>query len=782
MLTGSPPQPLQPADLPWLRRHWSLLCIGLAFFFLGSTYALKIPLFETLDEPAHFVRAMDLAGRAGHASLAELSSAWPSGSGDPPLSAWLFSLVVRTWDLADGSRPYLPNPYVSLDRPEATGNKNALLHVGQDERPLDGVGRTVLILRIVSVLFALLTVCLTYFTVLQVIPQWPAVAIGSAIAAAFNPQFIFESARVGPSSLSTMLITLSLYLAVRIARGRTLPWGLPVIFGLAMGLSALSSNIGLATLSLAPITYALHLKGRADKRWVRGFALPCLISVATAGAVSGWWYAHRGWPPNPAGLAGRSAARALATSLPLEARNIRHAFTSFWGLFGWLNIPADDVYYTSVMVLSVLSAIGLVIRSARTYWRSRKLPLPTRTPSVMVAVWTTLGVALLGWLALTRDWAFGPTLFSAISATSFFFFEGLASWVARRDVGILAAVLAAFLFSVAAIVPNRYIEPAYARPSTISLRQVPPEMRDVDIDFGGDIYLLGYVLEDERVQPGGILDLRLYWLSRRRTRENYVVHVGVESRGGTHFGEVASHGGSGSYPTSLWVPGRVLVESYAVPVSQDAESPTRATLHVSVRDTSGPTHLMASTPSGETLGLQPSVAEVRLVDVAANGSNPDHPVDADFAGKASLVGFDLEPRPGPSGERWEVTLYWVTEEPMGEDYTVFLHLVDSSGAIVAQTDEQPLQGEYPTSLWHAGDLVRDLHVLEQVGPLSPGEYQILTGLYRADSGQRLWIAGTEPRTDFVSLATIRLGGPTQEERTSQDASVAYFSPRHRASG
>lgn len=782
MLTGSPPQPLQPSHPPWLRRHWSLLCIGLAFLLLGSTYTLQIPLFETLDEPAHFLRAVDLAGRMDHESLAELSAAWPPDRAAPPLSAWLFSLAVRRLDLGDGGQPYLPNPYVSLDQPEATGNKNALLHVGQDERPLDGVGRAVLILRMVSVLFALGTVCLTYFTVLQVIPQWPSVAIGSAIVAALNPQFIFESARVGPSSLSTMLITLSLFLAVRIARGWGLPWWLPAVFGTVMGLSALSSNVGLAALALAPITYVLRLRGRIKESWIRGLAIPCFITIAAAAVVSGWWYVQYEWVPGPTDLAGRADSGVAATSFLLRAGNLRHAFASFWGLFGWLNVPADDVYYTSVMVLSVLSAIGLLIKSARTYWRSRKLPLPTRTPSVMVAVWTTLGVALLGWLALTRDWAFGPTLFSAISATSFFFFEGLASWVARRDVGILAAVLAAFLFSAAALVPNRYIEPAYAPPSTMSLRQVPSEMRDVDIDFGGDLYLLGYVLEDERVQPGGTVDLQLFWLSRRRTRENYVIQVGLDGRAGARSGETVSHGGAGSYPTSMWVPGRVIPEHYAIPVTENTKSPTRAVLYVSVRDGSGPTHLMASAPSGETLGLQPAVAEVRLVDVEAGGTAPDHPLEAGLGGKVSLVGYDLEPRPGPSGERWEVTLYWQTQQPMGADYTVFLHLVDSSGAIVAQTDEQPLRGEYPTSLWQTGDLVRDLHILEQVGPLSPGEYQILTGLYRADTGQRLQISGTEPRRDSVSLAIIRIGGPVKQGSASEPVSVTSVGPRHRSDG
>ena len=78
---------------------------------------------------------------------------------------------------------------------------------------------------------------------------------------------------------------------------------------------------------------------------------------------------------------------------------------------------------------------------------------------------------------------------------------------------------------------------------------------------------------------------------------------------------------------------------------------------------------------------------------------------------------------------WQINLCWKAQERLAENYTVFLHLVDSTGDLLAQTDAPPQQGQYPTHLWEQGDIVRDLHNLRLPSDLAPGRYSLNVGLY-----------------------------------------------------
>jgi len=52
-------------------------------------------------------------------------------------------------------------------------------------------------------------------------------------------------------------------------------------------------------------------------------------------------------------------------------------------------------------------------------------------------------------------------------------------------------------------------------------------------------------------------------------------------------------------------------------------------------------------------------------------------------------------------------LYWQCAALSDADYTVFVHLLDASGNIVAQLDAPPRNGKYPTSIWDVGEIVKD---------------------------------------------------------------------------
>jgi hypothetical protein len=95
---------------------------------------------------------------------------------------------------------------------------------------------------------------------------------------------------------------------------------------------------------------------------------------------------------------------------------------------------------------------------------------------------------------------------------------------------------------------------------------------------------------------------------------------------------------------------------------------------------------------------------------------------------------------------------------LDQNWTVFVHLVDSTGGLVAQHDSQPRDGRYPTSVWDQGEVVDDPHLLVVPANLPDGDYQVVVGLYSVESGERLPVLDGEsnPIGDSVPLVVMAL--------------------------
>lgn len=82
---------------------------------------------------------------------------------------------------------------------------------------------------------------------------------------------------------------------------------------------------------------------------------------------------------------------------------------------------------------------------------------------------------------------------------------------------------------------------------------------------------------------------------------------------------------------------------------------------------------------------------------------------------------------------------------------VFIHILDSAGNLVAQTDEMPNRGRHPTTAWLPEEIVTDHHHIAIPPATKPGIYHIIAGLYDAQTMQRL------PIIDGTSDNAVRLG-------------------------
>ncbi|MBZ0293181.1 MAG: hypothetical protein K8L99_11505, partial [Anaerolineae bacterium] len=99
-----------------------------------------------------------------------------------------------------------------------------------------------------------------------------------------------------------------------------------------------------------------------------------------------------------------------------------------------------------------------------------------------------------------------------------------------------------------------------------------------------------------------------------------------------------------------------------------------------------------------------------------------------------------------------VNLYWQTDAPLGDDYQVFVHVLDANGGQVSGQDSAPVNNQYPTSQWREKVTIADPHTLAFEQPLTSGEYRVEIGLYKLPEGTRLTVTPADERVKDNSVA------------------------------
>lgn len=92
--------------------------------------------------------------------------------------------------------------------------------------------------------------------------------------------------------------------------------------------------------------------------------------------------------------------------------------------------------------------------------------------------------------------------------------------------------------------------------------------------------------------------------------------------------------------------------------------------------------------------------------------------------RAGVFGNPLMP-----GDTLPVQLTWQAQRPVRQDLTLFVHLVDGQGNIVAQYDSRPYGGRWPVPAWPVGEAVQEVVGLDLPADLPAGSYQIRLGWY-----------------------------------------------------
>lgn len=725
------------------RAHRGLAIILVLFLALASFYAIVTPIFEAGDEIWHYPFVQYLASGNGLPIQDPNSETlWEQEGGQPPLYYVISALATFWIDTRDLPERLWLNPHAKIGIPLAFGNKNMVVHTSAENFPWQGTTLAVHLIRFFSIILSAITVALTYFCALE-IKNDKTLAVFAAALVAFNPMFLFISASVNNDNLATMLATLSLLLLAQlITRGATMRQF--VGLGIVLGLGALTKISNLGLLVVAGVVFA-SLLWRDPRSTIadqnsgsiighRSLILKgSLLSAALVVAIAFWWYV-RNWILYGDLLAfnvwvqiagGRPTPVTLA-SLLNEFQGFR---ISFWGNFGGVNLIAHEWVYFLLDVFTLLAGIGLIIGLGR-----RTLPRLLWLPALWLAL---IMLSLVRWTWLTMA-SQGRLIFPAIGAVAVLMAYGIwhTAHSGQRVINhgsritdyVLRFTLPAFLFLFAALAPFTIIAPAYALPQRFTDESIIQNR--LDITFSNQAELVGFHLPQKSIEPGAELPLTIYWRARERIVEDFSVYIRLLDAAGKSIGRWEAFPGSGLYPTRLWQPGEIIEDKYRIPVSLDARGPSVGRIEVGLFRRVPLETLIARDPRGNI--VTPTVARFKIA--GQSQIQIENPVDYKFGESIALVSH-VVPQSLAPGSTLKVQLFWRALQTVDEDYTVFVHLVDTNGKIIAQKDAPPQNGAYPTSFWEPGETIADEYALMLPRDAPSGNYRIVIGLYR--DGKRL---------------------------------------------
>ncbi len=250
-------------------------------------------------------------------------------------------------------------------------------------------------------------------------------------------------------------------------------------------------------------------------------------------------------------------------------------------------------------------------------------------------------------------------------------------------------------------------------------------------------------------KPGETLLLTLYWQAQRDIPEDLTVFVQLLDPDRNLVAQNDGLTDNGFLPTTLWSADRIVPDQRNLDLPRDLQ-PGIYHLVAGLYRFDDLARLPVFTPAGQSPDDQIEVGTIKIP--METSATAEHVLGASLGTSIRLIGFDLasvDARGGiarkadssvPSrlamtaGQTIALTLQWQALARMDSDYKVFVHVVDEQGNLVAQQDQIPAHDRYPTRIWDEGERVADSYHLPE---LPPGRYEVIVGMYSADTGERL---------------------------------------------
>ncbi|MBI5668262.1 MAG: hypothetical protein HZC41_09670 [Chloroflexi bacterium] len=235
--------------------------------------------------------------------------------------------------------------------------------------------------------------------------------------------------------------------------------------------------------------------------------------------------------------------------------------------------------------------------------------------------------------------------------------------------------------------------------------------------------------------------VQLYWRVLEPVDENYNFYLAYIVDGERVAAFDRAIGAVSFFPkrTSQWQPGEIYTEIAGFKLPQDSPRERVGEIRLGVYRLEGKDEasrevipVKAEAVNAESLALQ----RLAVFDLGYQGMRPEGfgAVRATFGDLFALHKV-LLPATATPGDTVTLALHWTALADTPNDYTLFVHVVDADGELVAQVDAQPRNNTLPTSTWPP-----DYPLIDEISlklPEQPGVYQVYTGWYDARTFERL---------------------------------------------
>lgn len=766
MTSNHPHSSRNPSPSTW---RWLALIVVL-HVVLGVLFATLVPPLEKLDEFIHwdYVRYLRREGHLPDQRDPYIQNL-PGEFHQPPLyyvpAALLtagipFSDPPMTWDPIN----HFGYAFILSSIPD---NANVTLQDPENLRfPWQGDWLSLHVLRFYSVAISALTL-IPMFWLAWMVFEDERLALGTVGWLAFRPSVLSLNSTVSNDPLLLLMGTAVLALcALIVVRGPT--WRRSIWLGVLLGLTALTKFTWPATAAAVPLAFVLAPGFRED--WKQR-ALQLAAAGGIGGVLVGWWFVRNlilYGDLTGISLGAQAARPDRPEFLPLRAtpptweeygRVGWETFRRYWAHYGAVGMP--DWVNITLAVLSILLVIGLLYVLV-----TRQLPRITAHPRA--------GLFSLIVTALYALQIVGLFQINEHGGQVRYVYAAFAAMVIVMQIGLMGLIdllsralphLRSFSTHAAAILPTvlmlplavyglfGVLVPAYDLPRRVS----DPAQLAGEFDhpanvqwMDGAIRLIGFKIEPQTVRPGEPLFVTLCWQSGGPLDEAlpYAVHV-IDATNGK-IGERNTHPGLGMYATLYWQPGEAFCDRVRVPISPDA--PPLLTYRVALSYFHEQT--LEKVPARlENGDIQEVVALGEVAVLPSRWSDGGAPLYR-FGESIGITGWAQEQSPGAL----TITTTWLAYSDIDRDYTVFVHVVDSNGQVVTQSDAPPRAGAFPTRYWTQGAVIPDTLSVD-LSALPPGHYTVTFGLYDPETLVRLPVTGLEGEpvaNDAVPIGTIEV--------------------------
>jgi hypothetical protein len=143
------------------------------------------------------------------------------------------------------------------------------------------------------------------------------------------------------------------------------------------------------------------------------------------------------------------------------------------------------------------------------------------------------------------------------------------------------------------------------------------------------------------------------------------------------------------------------------------------------------------------------------------------PLDIDYSGKVSLVGYTLKPEQGfKPGRTVKMTMYWKSVAPIEEGYWLIGHVLDESGeSIEYLLNKGPLRNtvnkkpKFPPSMWKPGKIYTDEVSFKIPKGVKTDTVKVVVGFAKRDAGGATIpvTKGEKDSQERAVVATLDLG-------------------------